>query len=159
MTTYDWLLLLHLLGAFSFFAGAAVAAAGQLAALRRERPSEVALLLGLTRWGVLLVGVGALATIGFGSALVSDGADWGFGQAWVQWAYGLWIASMAAGGIGGRPARHARELAQRLAADGDRPSRELRAAVRAPLPLTLSFLSGALLVAIVVLMVWKPGAP
>ena len=115
----DWLLLFHLLGALLFFAGAAVAAVGQLEALRRRRPSEVALLLGTTRWGVLLVGVGAL---------------------------------------GGRPARKARELAERLAAGGDEPSPELDRAVRDPLSLVLSFASGALLLALVVDMVWKPGA-
>jgi uncharacterized membrane protein len=153
---YPWLLFFHLLGAFSFVAGAAVAAVGQLAALRRERPSEVALLLGLTRFGVLLVGVGALLTIGFGSWLVAYLPQWTFSQAWIEWAFALWFAAMAVGGVGGRPARHARQLAQRLAAEGDRPSAELRRAVAAPLSLVLSFASGAILVAIVVLMVWKP---
>jgi uncharacterized membrane protein len=154
----DWLLLFHLLSAFSFFAGAAVAAVGQLEALRRRRPSEVALLLGLTRWGVLLVGLGALGTIVFGAWLVADRPYWTFRQAWIEWALGLWLASMVAGGVGGRPARHARELAQRLAREGDAPSPELDRAVRDPLSLALSFASGSILLAIVVLMVWKPGA-
>jgi uncharacterized membrane protein len=154
---YEWLLFFHLLGAFSFFAGAAVAAVGQLVALRRERPSEIALVLGLTRWGVLLVGIGALSTIGFGSWLVAYLPHWTVRQAWIEWAFVLWVAAMAVGGIGGRPARRARELAQRRAAEGDRPSAELHRAIAAPLPLALSFASGAILVAIVVLMVWKPG--
>jgi len=154
---YEWLLFFHLLGAFSFFSGAAVAAVGQTVALRRERPSEVALLLGLTRWGVLLVGIGALLTIGFGSWLVAYLPHWTFSQAWIEWAFVLWIASMLVGALGGRPARHARELAQRLAAEGDAPSAELRRAVADRRSLILSFLSGAILVALVVLMVWKPG--
>jgi uncharacterized membrane protein len=154
---YHWLLFLHLLGAFSFFAGATVAAVGQTIAMRRERPSEVALLLGATRWGVVLVGVGALFTIGFGSWLVADRPYWQFDQAWIEWAMVLWLASMVVGGLGGRPARHARELAERLAAEGDHPSEELRRAVRDRYSLVLSFLSGALLIAILVLMVWKPG--
>ena len=139
----DWLLLFHLLGALLFFAGAAVAAVGQLEALRRRRPSEVALLLGTTRWGVLLV---------------ADEEHWSFDQGWIQAAYGLWLASMAVGALGGRPARKARELAERLAAGGDEPSPELDRAVRDPLSLVLSFASGALLLALVVDMVWKPGA-
>ena len=158
MSGDDWLLFFHLVGALAFFAGAAVAAVGQLEALRRRRPSEVALLLGLTRWGVLLVGVGALLTIGFGSWLVARVPYWTFDQAWIEWAYALWVASMVVGALGGRPARHARELAQRLAAEGDRPSDELDRAVRDPLSLVLSFASGAIVLAIVVLMVWKPGA-
>jgi uncharacterized membrane protein len=154
----DWLLLLHLLGAFLFFAGAAVAAVGQLEALRRRRPSEVALLLGTTRWGVLLVGIGALATIVFGSLIVARDGAWDFGEGWIQAAYALWIASMVVGAVGGRPARKARELAERLAAEGDEPSPELDRAVRDPLSLVLSFASGAILLALVVDMVWKPGA-
>lgn len=154
----DWLLLLHLLGALLLFGGAAVAAVGQLESLRRHRPSEIALLLGTTRWGVALVGLGALMTIVFGSWLVAEDAEFTFGQAWVQWAIGLWVATIVLGALGGRPARRARELAERLAAAGDRPSEELDRAVRAPLQLMLSFASGVLVLAIVVLMVWKPGA-
>ncbi|HEY5294144.1 MAG TPA: DUF2269 family protein [Gaiellaceae bacterium] len=154
----DWLLLFHLLGALTLFAGAAVAAVGQLEALRhRRRPSEVALLLGLTRWGVLLIGIGALATIIFGSWLVADRPYWTFRQAWVDWSLVLWVASMVAGAAGGRPARHARELAERLAAAGDMPSEELDRAVRDRVSLALSAASGVFIVAIVVLMVWKPG--
>jgi uncharacterized membrane protein len=154
----DWLLLFHLLGAFLFFAGAAVAAVGQLEALRRRRPSEVALLLGTTRWGVALVGVGALMTIVFGSWLVTDDLrPWKFDQGWIEAAYILWVASMVVGAVGGRPARKTRELAQRLAAAGDEPNDELDRAVRDPLSLALSFLSGAIVVALIVDMVWKPG--
>ena len=158
MTTYHWLLLLHLIGAVSFFAGAAVAAVSLLSARRRERPSEIALLLGLARWGVLLVGVGALLTLGFGAWLVERQPGWSFHQSWIQWAIGLWVAAMVLGGAGGRPARHARELAERLAREGDRPREELRRAVRDPLALTLSLTSTAVLVVVLALMVWKPGA-
>lgn len=153
----SWLLFFHLLGAVLFFSGAAVAAVGQLAALRKQKPSEIALLLGLTRWGVLLVGIGALLTIGFGSWLVAHIPYWSFHQAWIEWAVALWVVSMVVGGIGGRPARHTRELAERLAREGDRPSEELRRRVADPVSLALSFASGAILVAVLVLMVWKPG--
>ena len=63
---------------------------------------------------------------------------------------------MALGGAGGRTARHARTLAERLAGAGDEPSEELRALVGDRVALGASFLSGALLVAIFVLMVWQP---
>ena len=115
------LLFLHLLGAFAFFAGAAVAGTLQLAAIRRERPSEILVLLRLTRAGVALVGVGALFTLGFGIAL-AEHEEYGFSPAWIQAALGLWVASMALGGLGGRTARHARYLAERLAGEGDAPN-------------------------------------
>lgn len=155
MTTVQWLLLFHLLGAFSFFAGAAVAGTLPLAAIRRELPSEILLLLRLTRVGVLLIGIGALATLGFGIAL-AEKEGYGMSPAWIQSALGLWVASMALGGWGGRTARHARYLAERLVSEGNEPSQELRALVAARGPLVASYLSGLMLVAIVVLMVWRP---
>jgi uncharacterized membrane protein len=155
VTLAQWLLLLHLLGAFALFAGAAVAGTLQLGAIRRERPSEVLLLLRLTRVGVVLVGVGSVATLGFGIAL-AEHLGLGLSPAWIQAAIGLWAASMALGGYGGRTARHARYLAEQLAAAGDAPSGELRALVGRRGPLWASYLSSVLVLAIVVLMVWKP---
>jgi uncharacterized membrane protein len=156
MTAYHWLLFLHLCGAFAFVSGAAVAGTLQFAAMRRERPSEIAMLLGLTRVGVALVGLGSLMTLGFGIAL-AEHLGLGLAPAWIQAALGLWVASMALGGIGGRGARHARELAEQLAAEGDRSSPELLALVRDRRALWLSNASSLLVVAIVVLMVWRPG--
>lgn len=155
MTLAHWLLFAHLLGALSFFAGGAVAGTLQLAAIRRERPSEILVLLRLTRVGVALVGVGALLTLGFGIAL-AEHAGYGMSPAWIQAALGLWVLSMALGGAGGRTARRARHLAERLAAEGDAPSEELRALVGARGPLWASYASGLILFAIVALMVWKP---
>jgi hypothetical protein len=62
---------------------------------------------------------------------------------------------MAAGAYGGRTARHARHLAQRLAAEGDTPSQELHALLAAPVPLAASYASGLMLLAILALMVWR----
>jgi uncharacterized membrane protein len=148
------LLFFHLLGAVSFFAGAAVVGTLQLAAMRRERPSEVYALLRLTPVGVALVGLGALLTLGFGIAL-AEHEGLGLSPGWIQTALGLWVASMAAGAYGGRTARHARHLAQRLAAEGDTPSQELHALLAAPVPLAASYASGLMLLAILALMVWR----
>jgi uncharacterized membrane protein len=150
-----WLLFFHLLGAFAFFAGAAVAGTLQLAAIRRERPSEILVLLRLTRAGVALVGLGALLTLAFGVGL-SEHESYGLSPAWIQASLALWFASMAVGGLGGRTARHARNLAERLVGEGDEPSEELRSLVAHRPSLWASYLSTALLVAVVVLMVWKP---
>jgi uncharacterized membrane protein len=150
-----WLLFFHLLGAFCFFAGAAVAGTLQLGAMRRERPSEILTLLRLTRVGVVLVGIGSLFTIGFGIAL-AEHVGYGLSPAWIQASLGLWVAANVAGGIGGRTARHARYRAEELAASGDLPDPDLAALVRHRPSLILSYVSSALLFAIVVLMVWKP---
>ena len=155
MSLTNWLLFFHLLGAVAFFAGGAVAGTLQLAAMRRERPSEIALLLRPARVGVVLVGVGAIFTLGFGIALARHE---GLGSpAWIQAALGLWVAAMALGGYGGRTARHARALATKLAGEGDAPSPELRALLGARAPLWASHASMLCLLAILVLMVWQPG--
>ena len=100
------LLFFHLLGAVSFFAGAAVVGTLQHAALRRERPSEIHALLRLAPVGVALVGLGALLTLAFGIAL-AEHEGLGFSPAWIQAALVLWVASMVLGAYGGRTARHA----------------------------------------------------
>jgi predicted integral membrane protein DUF2269 len=149
------LLFFHLLGAVSFFAGAAVVGTLQHAAMRRERPSEIHALLRLAPVGAALVGLGALLTVAFGITLAEHGGL-GLSPAWIQAALGLWVASMALGAYGGRTARHARHLAARLATEGDAPSPELRALLAARLPLWASYASGLMLVAILALMVWQP---
>jgi uncharacterized membrane protein len=157
VTTAQWLLGFHLVGAFLFVAGAVAAGVLQWTATRRERPSDVALLLGLTRPAVALVAVGALATLGFGAWLVDEaGFDWSDG--WISAALLLWIVSVVLGGIGGRSARHTRYLAERLAAEGDRPSEELHRALVDPAGRALNYGSFLAVVAVLALMVWKPGA-
>ena len=157
MTTSQWLLALHMLSAFLMLGGGVVAGILHLAAMRRERPSEVATLLGLIRVGVVCAVIGSLGTIGFGMWLASH-MGLKVSAGWLSAALALWLVSVALGGAGGRPLRHARYLAERLAGEDDRPSAELQAKVSAPVPLTLNWGSGIATVAILVLMVWKPGA-
>ncbi len=147
----------HLLGVVCFFVGGIVAGVLQLCATRQERPSEVYRFLRRAPLGAALLGTGALLTLGFGIAL-AEHKGFGLSPAWIQASLGLWVAAMALGAFGGRTARHARHLAQKLAAEGDEPSPELRALVSARGPLWASYASFLLLVVIVVLMVWQPGS-
>lgn len=155
MTTTQWLLGFHLAGAFLFVSGAVAVGTLHSAALRRRRPSEIASLLGRTRPAVAIVGVGSLLTIGFGIAL-AEHAGFSLGDVWLSATIAVWVASLVAGAIGGRSARHARYLAERLAADDDRPSDELRRALGDPVAHALNALSFLSLLAILGLMVWKP---
>ncbi len=157
VTKYDWLLLIHILGAFLFLSGSVVAGILHVAAMRRERPSEVALLLGLVRPAVVAVAVGSVVVLGFGIWLADD-AGYGIGDGWVVAAIVLWVVSGGLAAPAGRALRHARELAERLAADGDKPSGELHLAVGDRRALLFNYLSFAALIAILVLMVFKPGA-
>jgi uncharacterized membrane protein len=156
---YDWLLFAHVTGAFLLVGGAVVAGVLNIAAQGRERPSEVALLLGLTRIAVVSIMLGLLLTVAIGLWLVDQAPfDYGYGDGWIVGALVLWFVGSALGGYGGRRDRKTRELAERLAADGDAPSPELRALVRDPVSLAASYGSGLLSLAVLALMIWKPGA-
>lgn len=157
MTTYQWLLVFHVTGAFLLLGGGAIAACLSLAALGRERPSEIVLLFGLIRIAVIPIGVGALLAFVFGLWLVHE-AGFGYGDGWVVAAIVLFLLANAAGAIGGRRDERTARRARELAAAGDEPSAELHSRVRDPISLALSYGSGLLLVAVLALMIWKPGA-
>lgn len=157
MTTYDWLLAFHVTGAFLLLGGAVVAGVLNIAALRRDRPSEIALLLSLTRFAVVAIMAGLALTLVLGLWLVHE-AHYGYGDGWIVAALVLWLLGSALGGAGGKRDRHARELAERLTTGGDAPSGELRARLRDPVSLALSYGSGLAALAVLALMIWKPGA-
>jgi uncharacterized membrane protein len=146
----------HLLGAFLLVAGTVVAGTAFEAARRRRRPSEIALLLGLARVGVVLVGAGSLVALAFGLWLVHL-EHVGYGATWVDAAFGLLVLVGALGGAGGQIPKRARELAERLG-EGE-SSAELRALLDDRAARALNYCAGALLLAIVALMVFKPGGP
>ncbi len=157
MDRYDWLLFLHMTGAFLVVGGAVMAGVFNLAALRSERPSEIVLLFRFARLAVGAIGVGMVLTLGFGLWLVHH-VGYGWGQTWIVLALVLWVLSNALGGIGGKREKQVRELAERLAAEGDVASPQLSARLRDPVWLTLSWGSGIVVIAILALMIWKPGA-
>jgi uncharacterized membrane protein len=155
--TYDWLLFLHVVGAFLVIGGAVMAGVFNLAALRSGHPSEVVLFFRFARVAVGAIGVGMALTLGFGLWLVHH-VGYGWGQTWIVLALVLWVLSNALGGIGGNREKETRQLAERLTAEGDAPSAELSARLRDPVWLGLSWGSGLVVIAILGLMIWKPGA-
>ena len=157
MSRYDWLLFLHVTGAFLVIGGAAMAGVFNFSALRSERPSDVVLFFRFARIAVAAIGAGLVLTLGFGLWLVYD-AGYGWGETWIVLALVLWVLSSAMGGIGGNREKQVRELAERLTAEGDVPSPELSARLRDPVWLALSWGSGIVVIAILALMIWKPGA-
>lgn len=157
MDTYEWLLFLHVTGAFMVLGGTVMAGVFNVSALRRERPSEIALLIRLVRVAVTSIGVGMVLTVVFGLWLVAH-VDYGWGDGWIVASLLLWVVANALGGIGGGRDKQSRLLAERLAAEGDVPSAELSARLRDPVSLALNWGSGAVVIAILALMIWKPGA-
>jgi uncharacterized membrane protein len=157
VSRYDWLLFLHMTGAFLVIGGAVMAGLFNFSAVRSERPSDVVLFFRFARVAVAAIGVGMVLTLGFGLWLVHD-AGYGWGEAWIVLALVLWVLSNALGGIGGNREKKVRELAERLTVEGDVPSPELSARLRDPVWLAVSWGSGIIVIAILALMIWKPGA-
>jgi uncharacterized membrane protein len=145
----------HLLGALLFVAGIVLAGTAFEAARRRDRPSEIALLLGLTRIGVLLVAVGGLLLPIFGLWLVHLG-HFGYGSGWVDAAIGLYVIVLVLGGLGGQRPKQARQLATRLAAKQAPANEELRALLDDRLSRAENYASLLVVLVILVLMVFKP---
>ena len=147
----QWALFFHLLGAFLFVGGLTVAAVGFEAARRRSEPAEIALLLGLTRWGVVLVGVGGVVVLVCGFWLA--GEVHANGDGWLDVALGLFIATVAIGIVGGQRPKKARKLAE----SGGDPA-EIRSLLEDAGTRILNYAGVVLVLAILVLMVWRPGS-
>lgn len=151
----DVALVLHLLGVVLFAAGIAVAGVAFEAARRRERPAEVALLLGLTRVGVLLVAVGALLVLGFGLWLVRLD-HFSYGDGWIDAALALYVIALLLGALGGQRPKQARLLASDLAARGKPATDELRGLLADRASLAANYVAAICVLAILALMVFKP---
>jgi uncharacterized membrane protein len=117
----------------------------------------VVVLYRLARIAVIAISVGMPLVLIFGIWLVTDLDFVKWSQTWVILALIGWVLAGALGGAGGKREKETRLLAERLAAEGDAPSPELRARMRDPLTLVLSWGSGVVVVAILALMIWKPG--
>jgi uncharacterized membrane protein len=148
-------LFFHLLGALVFVAGVVVAGAAFESARRRRRADEIALLLGLSRFGVLLVGIGGLMLGVFGLWLVHLD-ELSLSTGWIAWAIGLYVVAIALGGAGGRQPKRARRLATRLAAEGATVTDELRGLLEDRVSRAENYGSLLLVLVILGLMVFKP---
>ncbi len=147
----------HVTSAFLLVGGSVAAAILNTFAIRAERPSEVAVLMRLIRRALPVIFVGVGGTLVFGLWLWHE-KNISFGAAWIWLSLALWVVANAGGGMGGRRQEQARELAERLAGAGDEPSPELTALLRDPVSTALNYGAGAATLAILVLMVWKPGS-
>jgi uncharacterized membrane protein len=157
VSTAQWLLMLHITAAFFLVGGSVAAGVLNTLAIRAGRPSETAYLLRLVRVTLPVIGIGTAGALVFGIWLWHELA-FSIGAAWIWISLALWVVANALGGIGGKHQEKARELAERLAGAGDASTDELKALLRDRKGNALSWLAGAAILAILVLMIWKPGS-
>ena len=157
MSGNDLALLVHLMGVVFLFSGMSIAGVLHSAARRQERPSQIALLLGLTRVGVLFVAAGGLFVLvgGFWLIQESDGF-YSLGDDWILAGLLLLVAAFVLGGLGGQRPKRARLLAEQLAREDDVPSAELGELLDDPRASALNYAAAAAIVLAFVLMIWRP---
>jgi len=157
MSTYEWLLIGHLLGVFIILMAGGISGGTAMASTRAKSAAGVVELLTLQRISDLYIfSLGAVLAIVFGSMLVTE-ADYSFGDPWISAAYTIIIAMFAViHAIMAPRAKRARQYAETL---GSGPVDEtLKSKLNDPL---LNAGGLALTVALIVmlwLMVAKPGA-
>jgi uncharacterized membrane protein len=154
---YDWLLSLHVLSAFAWVAALVVYSVVIAAGWGLSLPSDVVRMFRITRVGDALIAVGMIGTIVFGIWLAID--EYEIWDGWIIAALVLWLASGAVGGRVGKVYNGARDRANALLAEGrDAPSPELSAMLRSQRGLVLHVVMVLLVVAVLVIMIYKPGA-
>lgn len=155
MDDYKVALFLHLVGVLLFVAGVVLAGVAFEIARRQQSPAEIALLLGLTRVGVAFVGVGSLMLGIFGVWLVHLGG-FGYDAGWVDDSIALYVVALVLGALGGKRPKQARRLAARLHAEHVAVTEELRELLDDRLSRGANYASLLAILAVLVLMVFKP---
>jgi uncharacterized membrane protein len=154
----DWLLALHLLAAFALMAALVLYTAVMVANWGGDRPQRAAAYFRVAAIGGPLVGAGAGLALLFGIALAIDLDQYELWDGWILLSIVLWAVGGATGSRVGAHYTRVQELVERLAADGDDPSAELAAQLSDRKARTLHAITVIAFTAVLVLMIFKPGA-
>ena len=157
MSTYEWLLIGHLLGVFVLVMAGGISAGTGFAATRATSGLAVVTLLDLQRKSDLYAfSIGGVAAIVFGTLLVNE-TNYGYGDAWISASYTIVIAMFAVvHAIMAPRAKRAREYAAGLG--NGLVDETLKTKLNDPLLNAGGLALTVALVVLVWLMVAKPGA-
>jgi hypothetical protein len=155
----DWLLFLHVLAAFILVA-AEVLFTFLIAWLwKRDVPSDIARVSGISRFGNALVGVGAGGVLVLGIVLAFEADSYAIWDPWIVAAIVLWLVWADLGRRTGKVYDTAGARARALVNEGrDEPNPELGAMFRSRAGLWFHTASVAVVVLLLLDMIYKPGA-
>jgi uncharacterized membrane protein len=157
VSTFDWLLMLHITGAFLLVGGSVAAGIFNTFAVRAERPSDAAFMLRMVRPTLPLIGIGSIAALVFGLWLVHEQSTVKLFSFWIIAALVLWVVMAALGSAGGKHQEKTRAVAERLAAAGDTSDDELRSLLHDTRGNAMSWLARLAALLLLIDMIWKPG--
>jgi uncharacterized membrane protein len=154
----DWLLALHLLAAFALIAALVLFTAVMVANWGDGRPQRASAYFRIAAIGGPLIGVGAGLTLILGIWLAIDLDGYEPWDGWILASIVLWAIGGYAGSRVGAHYTGAQELVDRLAAAGDEPNAELAAKLSDTSIRTMHAITVIAFTAVLVLMIFKPGA-
>lgn len=159
MSLDDWILALHVLSAFALLAGITLFWVLIVAVRGTDTPEATIRMGPISRAGQVATGIGSVGTIVFGVWLALSIGDYDLWDGWIVAGLVLWVVAVALGQRTGvaymAGVRKALEL-QKAGQIG--PSAELLALNRTTTGLVLQAATSIVVLAIVVDMIWKPGA-
>jgi uncharacterized membrane protein len=155
----DWVLALHVLSAFSLVAGMILFWVMIVAVRRIDTPGDTLRLGPMAKVGNATVGAGMGGTIVFGVWLALSYGGYDLWDGWILAALILWFVAAALGQRTGKAFMQGPVKAQELESAGQTgPNPELLAVNRTSQGLLLHTLTSLVVLAIIIIMVWKPGA-
>ena len=159
MSFDDWVLALHVLAAFSLVAGIILFWVLVVVGRRIDTPADTLRLSPLAKVGNATVGAGMGGTIVFGVWLAFSVGGYDIWDGWILAALVLWFVGAELGRRTGAAYMQAPVKAQELESAGQSgPNAELLALNRTSTGLLLHTLTSLVVLAIIILMIWKPGA-
>ena len=158
MELSDWLLALHLLSAFALVAALVLFTAVMVANWGDGRPQRASAFFRIAAVGGPLIGAGAGLVLLFGIWLAIDLDAYQVWDGWIIAAIILWAIGGYTGSKVGAHYTSLQETVDRLAAQDNEPNAELAAQLSDRSIRTLHVITVVAFTAILVLMIFKPGA-
>jgi uncharacterized membrane protein len=155
----DWLLALHVIGAFAYVAGVVLFWILVVAVRKVDTPEGTIRMEPMVKVGNVAVGIGAGATIVLGIWLAFSFGDYDIWDGWIVAALVLWVLSTVLGQRTGVAYTRGMTKAKELQAAGQTGSNaELLALNRTSNGVVLHFLTSTVVLLILLDMIFKPGA-
>lgn len=159
VTLNGWILALHLLAAFALVGSLTLYAIATVAARRIENPDQALALGRVVAAGTIALRAGLVGAPVFGIWLVFIVKGYSISNGWIVAALVLWLIVGALGDRSVVESKKATRLAESLRSDGrEGPDDGLSGALRSRAVLVLHAGAAVAAIAILVLMIWKPGA-